>query len=347
MGTRRIPVAFRAANLNGPAGKALDRSNSQFQRVGGRVRVGVSACLLGESVRFNAGHKRDRFVSDRLAQYFELVPVCPEVGIGLGIPREPIRLVGDPQQPRAVGTRHEAVDVTSPLTDYAHRMHRELGDISGYIFKSKSPSCGMERVKVYGRDGSLRGSGRGIYAAEIMRANPLLPVEEEGRLNDPILRENFIERLYAYRRWQELLEEGVTPATLVAFHTRHKLILMAHGAHRARGLGRLIARVGSEPIEPLTAEYGAGFMNVLAYRATRARHTDVLFHVMGYLKRQLDSEDKAELVDLIHDYRQGVVPLIVPVTLLRHYFRRHPEPYIDNQLYLSWQPAGLSLWNHI
>ncbi|WP_050756140.1 YbgA family protein [Nitrococcus mobilis] len=325
----------------------MDGSNSRSQRVERRIRVGVSACLLGEPVRFNAGHKRDRFVSDRLARYFELVPVCPEVAIGLGIPREPIRLVGEPQRPKAVGTRHESADVTSPLAEYARRMARELGDISGYIFKSKSPSCGMERVKVYGRDGSLRGSGRGIYAAEIMRANSLLPVEEEGRLNDPALRENFIERLYAYRRWQELLEEGVTPEALVAFHTRHKLILMAHGTHRAKGLGRLIAQVGSQPIEPLTVEYGAGFMNALACRATRSQHTDVLFHVMGYLKRQLDSEDKAELVALIHDYRQGVVPLIVPVTLLRHHFRRHPEPYIDKQLYLSWQPAGLSLWNHI
>ena len=312
-----------------------------------RIRVGVSACLLGEPVRFNAGHKRDRFVTDRLAQYFELVAVCPEVAIGLGVPREPIRLVGAPERPRALGVRDASLDVTERLAEYGCRMVGELGDISGYIFKSKSPSCGMERVRVYAPGGALQGSGRGIYAAEIMRGNPLLPVEEEGRLNDPVLRENFIERLYAYRRWQDLVAEGVTAEALVEFHTRHKLILMAHGVQRARALGRLVAEAGSRPIGPLAAEYGACFMHALSYRATRRRHTDVLFHAMGYLKRHLDSHDKAELVALIHDYRQELVPLIVPVTLLLHHFRRHPVPYMEKQLYLSWQPAGLSLWNHI
>jgi len=315
---------------------------------GSGIRIGVSSCLLGEQVRYDSGHKRDRFVADTLRGYFELLPVCPEVAIGLGVPREPIRLQGDPERPRAVGTRDGTKDVTDALAAFGRRQVRALGDISGYIFKSKSPSCGMERVRLYGARGGVPSKrGVGIYAREIMHGKPLLPVEEEGRLNDPVLRENFIERVYCFRRWQDLLAEGVTPEGLVDFHTRHKLILMAHGKSRLTALGRLVAQAGQRPIDDLVRDYGVLFMQALSYRATRRRHTDVLFHLMGYLKRSLDSADKAELVELIHDYRRGLLPLIVPVTLLRHHFRRHPQPYVDRQLYLTWQPAGLSLWNDI
>lgn len=247
-----------------------------------------------------------------------------------------------------VGTRSTSLDVTEPLAEYGRRMARELGDISGYLFKSKSPSCGMERVKIHGRSGPPRRIGRGIYAAEIMRANPLLPVEDEGRLNDRMRREGFIERLYAYRRWQDLMDDaGVTPEALSEFHARHKLILMAHGLRQAENLGRLVVQAESRPIESLAAEYGASFMNALRYRATRRRHADALFHAMGYLMRCLDSRDKAELVTLIHAYRQGLAPRITPIMLLRYHFRRHPEPNMNNQLYLTWQPAGLSFWNDI
>lgn len=322
-----------------------DSSSNQPPQGGVRIRIGVSACLLGEHVRFDSGHKRDQFVAECLAQYFELVPVCPEVAIGLGIPREPIHLVGSVQSPRAVGTRDESLDVTERLAAYGRRMACELGAISGYLFKSQSPSCGTERVRVYRRVGAPLRNGRGIYAAEIMRRLPQLPVEEEGRLHDPALREHFIERLYAYRRWQDLLEAGVTADGLVAFHTRHKLILMAHGFQRARELGRLVSKAGRCHIGPLAAEYGRRFMHALNFRPTRLRHTDVLFHLLGYLKQRLDSGDREELVALINDYRQGRVPLIVPITLLRHHFRHHPDPYIDQQLYLCQQPPGLSFWN--
>ena len=323
-------------------------ASQQPPRPLGTIRIGVSACLLGDQVRYDGGHKRSPFVSEGLRDYFELLPVCPEVAIGLGVPREPIRLVGSPERPRAVGTRDAELDVTDALDAYGRRMASELPDISGYVLKSQSPSCGMERVRVYGNGGGApTRAGRGIYAAAFMEAAPLLPVEEEGRLNDPVLRENFIERVYAFRRWQELLAGGLSPERLVDFHTRHKLILMAHGPERMRELGRLVAEAGQRPIEALAQEYGGRFMKALGYRATRRRHTDVLFHLMGFLKRHLESDDKAELVDLIHSYRRGLVPLIVPVTLLRHHFRRHPDPYVDRQLYLSWQPAGLSLWNHI
>lgn len=323
-------------------------ASNQPPLVSETIRIGVSSCLLGEPVRFDSGHKRDRFVDDTLREYFTLVPVCPEVAIGLGTPREPIRLQGDSDNPRAVGTKNPDLDVTDALADFGRDQARALGDISGYILKSKSPSCGMERVKIYSaKGGAPNKKGVGIYARELMREKPLLPMEEEGRLNDPVLRENFIERVYCYRRWQELISGGVTPEKLVDFHTRHKLILMAHGRQHLTALGRLVAQAGKRPIGELADEYGALFMHALSYRATRRRHTDVLFHLMGYLKRTLDSGDKAELVDLIHQYRQGQLPLIVPVTLLRHHFRRNPEPYVDKQLYLTWQPAGLSLWNNI
>ncbi len=311
------------------------------------VRIGVSACLLGEEVRFDRGHKRSSFVADQLGRYFELCSVCPEMAIGLGVPREPIRLQGEPDAPRVVGVKSADLDVTEPLHAYGRRMAAELGPISGYVFKSKSPSCGLFRVKVYDVNGVSVGQGRGAYAQALTQALPLLPVEEEGRLNDPVLRENFIGRVYAYRRWQALLESGVTAKRLVDFHTAHKLALMAHHPGKTRALGRFVADLNGRPTEAVVADYGARFMEVLGHRATRKRHTDVLFHLMGYLKRVLASDDKQELVGLIHDYRQGLVPLIVPVTLLRHHFRRHPDPYIEQQLYLNWQPAGLSLWNAI
>lgn len=324
-----------------------DPASQQPPRPEGTIRLGVSACLLGESVRYDAGHKRNSFVADLLPRYFELVPVCPEVAIGLGVPRQPIRLEGSPEAPRAVGSRNPELDVTDALTGYGNHMAAELPDISGYVLKSRSPSCGMERVRVYARGGGAARSGRGLYAAAFMAARPLLPVEEEGRLNDPVLRESFVERIYAYRRWQELLAAGASAERVVDFHTRHKLVLMAHGPERLRELGRLVATAGERDPDSLAREYGQRFMAALSYRATRRRHTDVLFHLMGYLKRSLEAGDKAELVELIHDYRRGLVPLIVPVTLLRHHFRRHPNPYVERQVYLSWQPAGLSLWNHI
>jgi len=304
------------------------------------LRIGVSSCLLGEPVRFDGQHKRDAFVTGVLAEHVQLIPVCPEVAIGLGIPREPIRLTGDAAAPRAVGSRTPGLDVTDALADHGRRMARELGDISGYVFKNKSPSCGKERVKVYHPGGGRpAGKGTGIYAAELMRALPLLPVEEEGRLHDPGLRESFFERVFAYRRWQSWLTGRYSVGRLVAFHERHKLALMAHGAEPARRLGRIVGEAkGRKPAE-VTAEYGAAFMAQLARRATPRSHTNVLHHLMGYLKQVLDEGDKAELLAVIDVYRRGEVPLIVPLTLLRYHFRRNPHPYVAGQTYLNPYPA--------
>jgi len=308
-----------------------------------RIRLGISSCLLGQRVRYDGNHKHDRFITDTLGRFFEFVPVCPEVAIGLGVPRPPIRLIGPASAPRAVGTDDPALDVTDKLDAWGRRMARELDDISGYIFKSKSPSCGMERVKVYQRGAMPAKHGRGIYAAAFLTARPGLPAEEEGRLNDPRLRENFIERVFSYRRWQTLEISGLTPARLVEFHTRHKLALLAHGTESYRQLGRLVAQAGKKGLKALADEYIRRFMDALAHPATPARHANVMMHLMGYLKQELDAADKAELLELIHGFRTGEAPLAAPLTLLRHHFRSLPHPYVAHQTYLYPDPRELLL----
>lgn len=311
-----------------------------------KIKIGVSACLLGEQVRFDGGHKQDAYINGTLSQYFQFMPVCPEVAIGLGTPREPIRLVGDPANPRAIGVRSPQLDVTEKLQAYGRRMGRELLDLSGYILKRASPSCGMERVKVYQPNGVPIGkSANGIYARVFMEMHPLLPVEEEGRLGDPVLRENFIQRIFVYHRWQALVASDLTPAKLVRFHARHKLILMAHSQTAAKKLGQLVARAGAEPMGDLAPIYIDALMRALKRRAGRKQHANVLMHLMGFLKRVLDTGDKAELVETVDAYRLGHVPLIVPITLLQHHFRRHPEPYVQEQHYLEPHPKELMLRN--
>jgi uncharacterized protein YbgA (DUF1722 family)/uncharacterized protein YbbK (DUF523 family) len=308
-----------------------------------RIRLGISSCLLGQRVRYDGNHKHDGFITGTLGRFFEFVPLCPEVAIGLGVPRAPIRLVGPAAAPRAVGTNDPALDVTDQLEDYGRRMARELDDISGYIFKSKSPSCGKERVKVYQRGAMPAKHGRGVYAAAFLTARPGLPAEEEGRLNDPRLRENFIERIFCYRRWQALEASGLTAARLVEFHTRHKLALLAHGTEGYRQLGRLVALAGRKGLRTLAGEYIRRFMDALAQPATPARHANVMMHLMGYLKQQLDAADKAELLELIHGFRTGAAPLAAPLTLLRHHFRSSPHPYVAHQTYLYPDPRELLL----
>lgn len=314
------------------------------------IRIGISSCLLGQRVRFDGNHKHDNYITGTLGKFFEFVPVCPELAIGLGVPREPIRLTGDPAAPRAVGVRNPSMDVTDKLAAYGRRQARELGGrtgISGYILKSRSPSCGMERVKVYSRSGAAPKSGSGSYARALMDAEPLLPVEEEGRLGDPTLRENFIERVFAYRRWQELSSAGLSAAGLIDFHTAHKLAIMAHGTEHYRALGRLVADLRRQNLRERAEQYIVGFMAALRTRATCKRHANVLMHLLGYLKRDLDRADKTEILELIDAYRLGRLPLVVPVTLLKHHFRRHPNVYIERQVYLSPHPEELMLRNSI
>lgn len=308
-----------------------------------KIRIGVSACLVGERVRYDGDHKRDAFIAETLGAAFELVPVCPEVAIGMGVPRPPVRLVGDPQRPRAVVVDDPGLDVTAPLTAFGRRMAVELDDIGAYVFKSRSPSCGPAGIKVYDGGKASRARGVGLYAAEIVARQPLLPVAEESQLGDATVRDNFIERIFAYRRWQRLLASGLTPAKLTEFHSRHKLNLMAHGAVHSRALGQLVAR--SQALRPsrLAEEYGNGFMSALRHVATHKRHANVLHHLMGYLKKHIGHDDKAELLEVIDAYRTGITPLLAPLTLLRHHFRRFPHPYVCRQLYLYPDPLESSL----
>jgi uncharacterized protein YbgA (DUF1722 family)/uncharacterized protein YbbK (DUF523 family) len=311
------------------------------------IRVGISACLLGKAVRFDGGHKRSRFLTDLLAVHFEFVPYCPEVAIGLGIPREPIRLTGDSRAPQAVGVRHPELNVSQPLRDYGRKVAGTVDGLSGFIFKKDSPSCGLERVKLYNDKGMAERTGTGLFAAEITAAHPLLPVEEEGRLNDADLRDSFVTRVYVYARWQALCAAGLTKAALIDFHTRHKFLLLAHSTVAYRELGRLLAHLDAAPLPAIAESYLRQLMQALRRPATRKRHSNVLQHLLGYLKRDLDAVQRADLADTIDAYRRGIYPLVVPVRLLEHHFGSHPHPYIARQVYLNPHPRDLGLRNQL
>ena len=293
-----------------------------------RIPVGVSSCLLGEEVRYDGGHKLDRYVTGVLGRWFEYVPFCPEALAGLGVPRPPIRLVGDPAAPRAVRVGNASVDVTESLQATARRLIPAVEELRGYIFKRASPSCGMERVKVHQAPGKSPRMGRGVFARAVMEAYPLLPCEEEGRLNDPSLRESFVERVFALDRWRRTMAEGCTPRRLVEFHTRHKLLLLSHSEVHYRAAGRLVADAGGRDRDraALANEYLTTFLDGMRRRATRRRHANVLQHLAGYLKRRIDPGDRQALAALIDEYRTGGVPLVVPVRLLRHHFPARPGP---------------------
>jgi uncharacterized protein YbgA (DUF1722 family)/uncharacterized protein YbbK (DUF523 family) len=314
----------------------------------GQIRVGISACLLGQEVRFDGGHKRDRYITDTLGQFFEWVPVCPEVEMGLSTPRETLRLVGDPDAPRLVFAK-TGEDQTLGMQTWADTRLDALAkaDLSGYLLKSDSPSCGMERVRVYRPSGIPNKDGVGIFARALMDRLPLLPVEEEGRLHDLPLRENFVERVFCYRRWRDLVAGGLKRGKLVSFHAAHKLLLLAHSPKHHIELGRLVANAKALSPKELEARYGAVFMAALKVKATAKKHTNVMHHILGYLKRDVDARDKAELLAVIADYHRGLVPLIVPLTLLKHHLARVENPYLRDQIYLNPHPKELMLRNHV
>lgn len=314
------------------------------------IRIGVSSCLIGAKVRFDGGHKRSDFLVDTLGSFVEYVPVCPEVEIGLGVPRETLRLVRDgaAHSIRLVANQ-TAIDHTKTMNSYAERRVVALGreGLSGYILKKDSPSCGMERVRVYGSSGMPTRDGSGLFAMALMRRYPSLPVEEEGRLNDPHLRENFVERVFAYRRLRCFFSSRWTLGGLVRFHTRHKLILMAHSPKAYGELGRFVADAKRMTRDNVPERYESAFMEALKKLATKARHTNVLQHMLGYLRPHLDQDSRDELVTLIEDYRRGLVPLIVPIALFRHYVRKFEVAYLRGQVYLEPHPKELMLRNHV
>lgn len=312
------------------------------------IAVGVSSCLLGARVRYDGGHKRDDFVTDLLGRYFTWSAVCPELELGLGAPRETLRLEGDPAAPRMIGNQSGA-DLTADMHRWAAaRLNRpDLRGLRGYIFKKDSPSCGLERVKVYREKGMPERKGRGLFAADLTAAYPMLPVEEEGRLHDSVLRENFVERVFAYDRWLRLRDERLTAKRLLDFHTSEKLAVMAHSPVAYRELGRLVAGAGKAAPAALADAYGERWMAALRVRATRGKHANVLQHAQGYFKREIDEADKQELNDVIESYRLGRVPLAVPLTLIKHHLRRHPHPWLLAQRYFNPYPEELALRNDV
>ena len=312
------------------------------------IRVGVSRCLLGEEVRFDGGHKRDRFLTDVLSRYVEWVPVCPEVEAGLGTPREAMRLVGDAKRPQLITITSER-NLTKPVTAFAERKLETLEhtNLSGYIFKKDSPSCGIERVKLYNARGMPSRDGAGLFARAFTERFPLVPVEDEGRLCDPVLRDNFLERIFCYHRWQVLVRSPLTRQSVVDFHTIHKYLLMAHSRDGYQSLGRLVARAHCYTPKTLADLYGRLFMTALAVKATRRKQVNVLQHLIGHLKDRLVPKERAELDGTLADYHQAIVPLIVPVTLIKHYATMYEVGYLQQQVYLNPHPKELMLRNYV
>lgn len=311
-------------------------------------KLGISTCLLGENVRYDGGHKLDRFLTDTLGQYVQYVPVCPEVECGLGVPRESMRLEGNPDSPRLVTTRTKQ-DRTDPMVRWARKrvIDLEKEDLCGFIFKSDSPSSGMERVKVYHEKGMPVKKGIGMFARIFMEHFPLLPVEDEGRLHDPELRENFIERIFALKRWREVLTKKESRGNVVDFHTKHKLLILSHSPRHYRMMGSFVARAKDLPLKKLYWQYQTLLMESLKLKATPKKNANVLQHMMGYFKEQLSSDEKQEWLEVIDHYRKEYIPFIVPMTLINHYVRKYDQPYLKQQVYLNPHPLELQLRNRV
>jgi uncharacterized protein YbgA (DUF1722 family)/uncharacterized protein YbbK (DUF523 family) len=322
--------------------------NSELSHISSVIEVGISACLLGKKVRYDAGHKRNRFVTDVLAQFLDLVPVCPELDVGMGVPREPVQLIGTAAAPRMVGV-NSGNDWTSRMRRYSRsrvkRMSRNT--LSGFILKRNSPSCGIERVEIFGESGRSQKSGRGLFVAALMDCYPLLPVEDEERLNDAALRENFIVRVFAYHRLKELFSGRFSRNPAVQFHTAHKYLMLAHSPVHYRQLGKLVADIKNMPVHKFRDQYSRVFMEGLQTRSTVKKNVNVLHHILGHLKNVLAAGDKQAILNAIDDYHKSLVPLVVPLTFLRHHVDKHRVEYIQNQVYLFPHPKELMLRNHV
>ncbi len=312
-----------------------------------KIKIGISSCLLGNAVRYDGGHKLDRFLRDTLGQYVVYVPVCPEAECGLGIPREAMRLEGQADSPRLV-TRQTRVDKTEMMVRWAQKRVAELEEenLCGFIFKSDSPSSGMERVKVYDEKGMPAKAGVGIFARIFMEHFPLLPVEEEGRLHDAQLRENFIERIFTLQRWRAIRKMKSGRSVLVDFHTRHKLLLLSHSTKLYQAMGKLVAAQKTFGAQDLFSHYETLLMETLKLKTTPKKNVNVLQHMMGYFKEQLSGDEKKELLEILDHYSKGFLPLIVPLTLIGHYVRKYDQPYLRDQIYLNPHPLELQLRNH-
>jgi uncharacterized protein YbgA (DUF1722 family)/uncharacterized protein YbbK (DUF523 family) len=313
-----------------------------------KIKLGISSCLLGEKVGYDGGHKLDKFLTVTLGKYVAYIPVCPEVECGLGVPRKSMRLEGNPDSPRLIVTSTRE-DMTDRMVHWAKNkvVQLEKENICGFIFKSDSPSSGMERVKVYNEKSMPVKAGVGMFAGIFMEHFPLLPVEDEGRLHDPGLRENFIERIFALKRWRETLSNKNFKKSLIDFHTKHKLLILSHSPRHYQLMGKLVAAQKSLAGKDIQKQYQDLLLESLKIRATSKKHVNVLQHMMGYFKEQLSGDEKTELLELINHYRDGYIPLVVPVTLISHYVRKYDEPYLSQQVYLNPHPSELQLRNHV
>ena len=313
-----------------------------------KIKLGISSCLLGNPVRWNSGHKLDKYLVNTLGQFVDYVPVCPEVEAGFGVPRESFRLVGDPENPRLI-TFKTKNDHTDQMQRWAKKRVGELEkeDLSGFIFKSDSPSSGMIRVKVYSEKGMPAKKGVGMFAHAYMDHFPGIPVEDDGRLNNPAIRENFIERVFTLKRWRESFAQKRSLGNLVSFHTRNKLLLLSHSQNHYRQMGRLVAGGKKLPLKALYSQYEHLLMEALKLKTTIKKNSNVLHHLMGYFKKQLCADEKQELLEVFDQYRNELVPLIVPITLVNHYVRKYDQPYLKQQTYLHPHPLELKLRAHV
>ncbi len=311
------------------------------------IKIGISSCLLGNTVRYDGGHSHDRFLTQTLGLFTKYVPVCPEVECGMPTPREAVRLVGDPENPRLV-TQKTAVDMTDQMQTWINGRLEQLAkeDLCGFIFKSKSPSSGLYRIRVYGEDGSITKNGTGLFARAFTRAFPRVPVEEAGRLNDPKLRENFIENIFSLQRWRKLCNQNMTLGGLVDFHTQNKLLILSHNQQIYRQMGKLVAHGKDTDIDQLFDRYEGLLLKALKLQTTLTKNINVLQHILGYFKRNITNDEKQELLTIIDQYRSGYVPLIVPITLIKHYVMKYEQPWLKIQTYLNPHPFELKLRNY-
>ncbi len=313
-----------------------------------KIKLGISSCLLGENVRYDGGHNLDHFLKDTLGEYFEYVSVCPEVECGLGIPREPMHLEGDPDSLFLI-TNRTRKDMTRRMVNWAQKRVTQLGKevLCGFIFKSDSPSSGMERIKIYNENRRPVKKGVGIFAGIFMAHFPLLPVEDEGRLHDPVLRDNFIERIFALKRWREVLNKKDNRGNLVDFHTKHELLILAHSPSHYQMMGKLVAGQKNISLQERNRQYQVLLLESLELKTTPEKNTNILQHMMGYFKEQLSIGEKKELMELINNYRLGYIPLVVPVTLVSYYVCKYDQPYLREQVYLNPHLLELQLRNHV
>nr|WP_320017178.1 DUF523 and DUF1722 domain-containing protein [uncultured Desulfobacter sp.] len=311
------------------------------------IKIGISSCLLGNKVRYDGGHSHDRFLTQTLGLFAEYVPVCPEVECGMPTPREAVRLVGPTENPRLV-TQKTGKDKTEQMQTWIKGRLKELTkeDLCGFIFRSKSPSSGLYRIRVYGDDGKVRKNGIGLFAKAFTDVFPRIPVEEAGRLHDPKVRENFIERIFSLQRWRTLLGQNKSLGGLVEFHTKNKLIILSHNQDIYREMGRLVAQGKNYDLSGLFDRYEELLLKALKLKTTLKKNINVFHHMLGYFKKNLSGDEKQELLSVIDQYRSGYVPLIVPITLIKHYVMKYDQPWLKAQTYLNPHPFELKLRNY-